>query len=157
MTACPLTRTELTVLTHLANGLTYKQIAAKQRRQVSTIRTELHNIYVKTGTTDRAQVVIHAYCEGWLELPISGRSREERLLSRVAVLLDQVSDLIENRRPLGPEQQRYLRLFDRWLQTDTRPASDALRARMIDQLHVLLEEAGIDPTHVPRHNDRQAA
>lgn len=150
MTRCPLTRTELQVLRLLATGLTYKQIAERHGRTVSTIRSTLHNIYRKTGIRDRSQLVIHAYCHGWIELPIEGRAREEMLLSRVAMLLDHLMLAIETRQSLTTNQTRYLHLFESWLRADTHTVREELRERMADQVRVVLHDAGLDPNHVGR-------
>jgi DNA-binding NarL/FixJ family response regulator len=64
--ACPLAPAELQVLRLLSDGLTYKQIAEKRYRAVSTIRTQLHSVYGKLGVLDRAQAILKAVEEGWL-------------------------------------------------------------------------------------------
>jgi DNA-binding CsgD family transcriptional regulator len=63
---CPLTRSELEIVSLLAAGKTYKQIAYELDRKVSTIRTHLYNAYKKLGTADRAQAVLLATKHGWL-------------------------------------------------------------------------------------------
>jgi putative nucleotidyltransferase with HDIG domain len=63
---CPLSRTELSVLRTLAEGKTYKEIAAESGRARSTVRSHLHSIYGKLGVTDRAQAVILASERDWL-------------------------------------------------------------------------------------------
>ena len=64
--ASPLTRGEQRVLTELADGLVYKQIAQKLDLSVSTVRTHLHNTYRKLGVSDRAQAILLAKDEGWI-------------------------------------------------------------------------------------------
>jgi putative nucleotidyltransferase with HDIG domain len=62
----PLTRGEQRVLAELANGLLYKQIAARLGVSVSTVRTHLHNTYRKLGVSDRAQAILMAKEQGWI-------------------------------------------------------------------------------------------
>jgi putative nucleotidyltransferase with HDIG domain len=63
---CPLTNQELRVLRHLAKGAVYKEIARNLAISASTVRTHLHNIYVKLGVPDRAHAVLLANERGWL-------------------------------------------------------------------------------------------
>lgn len=62
----PLSDRETEVLRHLSEGLVYKQIATRIEVAPSTIRTHLHNIYVKLGAVDRAQAVLIAVRSGWI-------------------------------------------------------------------------------------------
>jgi DNA-binding CsgD family transcriptional regulator len=64
---CPLTPAELEALRGLSRGLRYKEIAEELGVQPTTIGSHLHKVYVKTGTTDRAQAVLLATERGWLE------------------------------------------------------------------------------------------
>jgi DNA-binding NarL/FixJ family response regulator len=50
----------------LANGMTYKQIAAELSVSESTVRTHLHNLYGKLEVSDRAQAVLLAAERGWI-------------------------------------------------------------------------------------------
>ncbi len=61
----PLTARESAVLACLSKGMLYKQIALEMSLSVSTVRTHLHNIYVKLGAVDRAQAVLIATRRGW--------------------------------------------------------------------------------------------
>jgi len=63
---CPLTSREAQVLTHLASGSSYNDIAAKLELLTSTVRTHLASIYRKLGAVDRAQAVLIATRRGWL-------------------------------------------------------------------------------------------
>jgi putative nucleotidyltransferase with HDIG domain len=72
---CPLTRAELEIVSLLAEGKTYKQIAHEQDRSVSTIRTHLYHTYKKLGTADRAQAVLMASKHGWLPKSPAGAGR----------------------------------------------------------------------------------
>jgi len=63
---CPLTTREKFMLSLLAQGMTYKQIARQSNLQVSTVRTHLRKIYIKLEVPDRAQAVLRAYHEGWI-------------------------------------------------------------------------------------------
>ncbi|HEY5046200.1 MAG TPA: HDOD domain-containing protein [Solirubrobacteraceae bacterium] len=63
---CPLSGRELGVLSRLAEGKVYKQIAHELTLSTSTVRTHLHNIYGKLGAVDRAQAVLIATERGWL-------------------------------------------------------------------------------------------
>lgn len=71
-TLCPLSGSEMKNLVRLAEGKTYKQIAAERHRSASTIRSQLHHTYGKLGVVDRAQAVLVAYREGWIDLPELG-------------------------------------------------------------------------------------
>jgi DNA-binding NarL/FixJ family response regulator len=63
---CPLSTREVEILTRLAQGNVYKQIALELSLSTSTVRTHLHNIYGKLGAVDRAQAVLVATERGWL-------------------------------------------------------------------------------------------
>jgi putative nucleotidyltransferase with HDIG domain len=62
----PLTPMQQKVLVGLADGKTYKQIAAGLSVSESTVRTHLHNIYGKLDVMDRAQAVLLAAERGWI-------------------------------------------------------------------------------------------
>ncbi len=62
----PLSERETEVLRHLSEGLVYKQIASRLDLATSTVRTHLHNIYLKLGAVDRAQAVLIAVRAGWI-------------------------------------------------------------------------------------------
>ena len=62
----PLSPRETEVLRHLAEGLVYKQIANRLDLATSTVRTHLHNIYLKLEAVDRAQAVLIAVRSGWI-------------------------------------------------------------------------------------------
>jgi HD-like signal output (HDOD) protein/DNA-binding CsgD family transcriptional regulator len=62
----PLSERETEVLRHLSEGLVYKQIATRLDLATSTVRTHLHNIYLKLGAVDRAQAVLIAVRSGWI-------------------------------------------------------------------------------------------
>lgn len=62
----PLTPMQHKALMGLANGMTYKQIAADLSVSESTVRTHLHNLYGKLEVSDRAQAVLLAAERGWI-------------------------------------------------------------------------------------------
>lgn len=62
----PLSERETEVLRLLSEGLVYKQIASRLDLATSTVRTHLHNIYLKLGAVDRAQAVLIAVRSGWI-------------------------------------------------------------------------------------------
>jgi DNA-binding NarL/FixJ family response regulator len=62
----PLTPMQQKVLVALAEGKTYKQIAAGLSVSESTVRTHLHNVYGKLDVMDRAQAVLLAAERGWI-------------------------------------------------------------------------------------------
>ena len=64
---CPLSGREREVLARLSEGKVYKQIGAELGLSPSTVRSHLHNIYGKLGAADRAQAVLIAAGQGWLE------------------------------------------------------------------------------------------
>lgn len=59
-----LTSREYEVLTHLAHGLTHREIAATLRTTERTVRHHLEQIYRKLRVQNRLQAVIHAYRQG---------------------------------------------------------------------------------------------
>jgi putative nucleotidyltransferase with HDIG domain len=63
---CPLTPGEHRVVSELAKGHVYKEIAAGLGLSVSTVRTHLYNTYRKLGVTDRAQAILLAKDNGWI-------------------------------------------------------------------------------------------
>ena len=63
---CPLTPGEHRVVSELAKGRVYKEIAAQLDLSVSTVRTHLYNTYRKLGVTDRAQAILLAKDNGWI-------------------------------------------------------------------------------------------
>jgi putative nucleotidyltransferase with HDIG domain len=63
---CPLTPGEHRVVSELAKGHVYKEIAAGLDLSVSTVRTHLYNTYRKLGVTDRAQAILLAKDNGWI-------------------------------------------------------------------------------------------
>jgi putative nucleotidyltransferase with HDIG domain len=63
---CPLTAGEHRVVSELAKGRVYKEIAAELNLSVSTVRTHLYNTYRKLGVSDRAQAILLAKENGWI-------------------------------------------------------------------------------------------
>jgi putative nucleotidyltransferase with HDIG domain len=63
---CPLTPGEHRVVSELAKGYVYKEIAAELELSVSTVRTHLYNTYRKLGVTDRAQAILLAKDNDWI-------------------------------------------------------------------------------------------
>jgi putative nucleotidyltransferase with HDIG domain len=66
LVASPLTRSEHRILTELAKGLLYKEIAATLGLSASTVRSHLHNTYQKLGVSDRAQAILLAKKHSWI-------------------------------------------------------------------------------------------
>jgi HD-GYP domain-containing protein (c-di-GMP phosphodiesterase class II)/DNA-binding CsgD family transcriptional regulator len=62
----PLSTRETTILRRLAEGKLYKEIAGELDLSTSTVRTHLHNIYLKLEVADRAQAVLRATEMGWI-------------------------------------------------------------------------------------------
>jgi DNA-binding response OmpR family regulator len=62
----PLTERESEVMSLLASGKTYKQIARALAVSQSTVRNHLHNVYSKLNVVDRAQAVIAGRENGWI-------------------------------------------------------------------------------------------
>lgn len=65
-TPCPLTERQLECLRGLAEGQTYKEIAAERERAVSTVRSQIFGVYRRLNVLDRAQAVLLAKEEGWI-------------------------------------------------------------------------------------------
>jgi putative nucleotidyltransferase with HDIG domain len=66
LTPNPLTSAEHRVVSELAKGRVYKEIAAELCLSVSTVRTHLYNTYRKLGVADRAQTILLAKENGWI-------------------------------------------------------------------------------------------
>jgi putative nucleotidyltransferase with HDIG domain len=62
----PLSSRETMVLSVLARGKVYKEIALELGLATSTVRSHLHNAYAKLGVDDRAQAVLRATEMGWI-------------------------------------------------------------------------------------------
>jgi HD-GYP domain-containing protein (c-di-GMP phosphodiesterase class II)/DNA-binding CsgD family transcriptional regulator len=62
----PLSARETTILRRLGEGKLYKEIAVELELSTSTVRTHLHNIYLKLEVADRAQAVLRATEMGWI-------------------------------------------------------------------------------------------
>ena len=62
----PLTEREREIVSLLASGKTYKQVARALQLSQSTIRNHLHNVYQKLDVVDRAQAVIVSRENGWI-------------------------------------------------------------------------------------------
>jgi putative nucleotidyltransferase with HDIG domain len=62
----PLSTRETTILRRLAEGKLYKEIAVELELSTSTVRTHLHNTYLKLEVADRAQAVLRATEMGWI-------------------------------------------------------------------------------------------
>ena len=62
----PLSSRETAVLVQLAEGKLYKAIGQELGVGASTVRSHLHNIYVKLEVRDRAQAVLRATEMGWI-------------------------------------------------------------------------------------------
>jgi putative nucleotidyltransferase with HDIG domain len=63
---CPMSERELGVLSLLAEGKVYKQIARDLDLSPSTVRSHLHRTYRRMGVIDRTQAVLMATELGWL-------------------------------------------------------------------------------------------
>ena len=63
----PLSLREIVVLRKLAEGKVYKEIAQELGLSPNTVRSHLYRVYHRIGATDRAQAVIIATREGWLD------------------------------------------------------------------------------------------
>lgn len=57
---------ELAVLTELANGYRYEQIAARLGVSLSTVRTHLQHVYAKLGVTTKSEAAARAHRLGLL-------------------------------------------------------------------------------------------
>jgi DNA-binding CsgD family transcriptional regulator len=149
---CPLSARELSILRLLAEGLVYKQIAERLHLSTSTIRTHLHNIYMKLGARDRAQAVLIASEEAWLDNGYAAPlTREARLLRTIEHLLEDLIEAVAKRRErlhITPSQDRYLAAFEEYLHEPLATISDAKRLRMVRRLHDVLDDAGIDIAHI---------
>jgi DNA-binding CsgD family transcriptional regulator len=75
---CPLSAAELRTLRAIFALGTYEQVAADLGCAASTVRTHMHNVYVKLGTPNSAQACLVAYERGWLRDDEQGRDGRER-------------------------------------------------------------------------------
>jgi DNA-binding CsgD family transcriptional regulator len=160
---CPLTDRQREMITLLADGLVYKQIAARLNLSVSTVRTHLHAAYTRLGVLDRAQAVLVCEREGWIGSDSwTPASRELVLLHEIRELLRRyVDDLPKHRtHRVSPKQRDYLDAFDAYIRHPDR----AIENDVIRAFEVLTEEAGVVvggrqrlPRHHEPHDLREAA
>lgn len=147
ITDCPLSARQRDVIELLAEGLVYKQIAARMHLGVSTVRTHLHQAYTRLGVFDRAQAVLMCAREGWIAADaahLGPASREVILLGEVKRLLRQYVADLPNHRPhrITPAARAYLDAFDTYLRRpDRHVEADVVRA-----FEVMAEEAGLVPS-----------
>ena len=124
----PLTALELLAIEGLADGLTYKQIAAARGRSVSTIRSQLHVIYRKLGVVDRAQAVMACQREGWIDAP--NMDPTSTLTLRLARVTEELCALVRARSKLTDAQREYLSARSAGLRPH---GDDKIRARQAMQ------------------------
>lgn len=128
---CPLSSYQLSALQGLARGWSYSQIAKASRRNISTIRSHLYNVYEILGVHDRAQAVLKATEMGWVEHP-DLHGVEIRVLIRLEQMTGELCRLIEERQKLTYSQRAYLSAFDALLYA--RSDRDYMEARkMMDE------------------------
>lgn len=65
--SCPLTKRERAILAELARGRSLQQAARHLHLAHGTVKTYLSRAYQKLGVGDRAQALVVALREGWLE------------------------------------------------------------------------------------------
>jgi DNA-binding CsgD family transcriptional regulator len=131
VTDCPLTRTERIVLAKLAQGMTPREIAVSRERAPGTVQIQIWRLCRKLGLATQTEAIALATREGWLE------GVEDREITRA--------------------QEEYLARFDQYLRAPSHHATEQQRERMVDQLQVVLEEAGVDPTSVTSTHYREVA
>lgn len=90
------------MLRPLAEGKTYQEIALETGLSRSTIRTHLHNVYIKLGVVDRAQAVLTAVRRGLIEDPYASGSASGDLSLWESTLESEVV----NRAPPAARHQR---------------------------------------------------
>jgi DNA-binding NarL/FixJ family response regulator len=66
---CPLTARQLEAVQAVADGLTYKQAAARMGVTSNTVRTHLHDAYVQLAVATAAQAVLLCAAYGWVTVP----------------------------------------------------------------------------------------
>jgi len=64
--APPLTRREVEVLSHVAEGLQNKEVAQRLGLSVATVRNHVHNILDKLGVHSKLEAVSLAFRRGWI-------------------------------------------------------------------------------------------
>lgn len=65
----PLTAVEREVLRHVAEGLTNREIGARMRWSVATVKKYVQRVIEKLGVTDRTGAAVQAARRGWLDEP----------------------------------------------------------------------------------------
>jgi DNA-binding NarL/FixJ family response regulator len=66
---CPLTARQLDAVQAVADGLTYKQAAARMGVTSNTVRTHLHDAYVELAVATSPQAVLLCAAYGWVTVP----------------------------------------------------------------------------------------
>jgi DNA-binding CsgD family transcriptional regulator len=111
---CPLTARQFEMATLLTRGLTRDQIAAQLGVSCSTVRTILHQAYVRLGVANGAQAVAVFAARGWLDgvPPLPDRDQRTDRFARV-----------------------YLDAFDSYLRTGSDRARRAMDIALLGARH----------------------
>jgi DNA-binding CsgD family transcriptional regulator len=149
---CPLNDRELAVITGVADGLSYAEIARREHRSASTIRTQAFSACARLGVHSGAQAVLRCFRAGWLD-PSKADLRAQET-ARIADALERIAGQLDThgRRGLTTPQCRYLNAFDELLRARTDEQSVHARGQMRRALGPLLSEARV-PERCRREGD----
>jgi DNA-binding NarL/FixJ family response regulator len=73
----PLSPSQITILRHMANGMTNGAIAAAMHLSVDTIKTHARRMYAHLGAYDRAHAVRLGIEAGYVPVTIRARASQE--------------------------------------------------------------------------------
>ena len=141
---CPLTRVQLETLRLVGEGLSYKEVAAKRKCSVSTVRSHVHLICSKLNVARGTQAVVLGYKQGWLHE--RGDTPTSRQVRRLADATEELVVCLRGRNPqMPPALRHYLASFDDLLVS--RDEEERLRARQLmeESLARVLREKGVSP------------
>ena len=146
---CPLTGSEFVVVQLVAQGLSYKEVAARLGIAHGTVRIHLHNAYRRLNVLCAMHAVLACVKAGWIDVEIPGydRAPDPRADDREGLrraLSDLAGAIRERQPPVTLRQHAYLEAFDELLRARNSDAAQAARARMLDRLGGVLAEAGVD-------------
>lgn len=145
ITRCPLTRRQLDALRSIADGMTYKQIAARDGRSTSTVRTHVHNAVTHLGVPSALQAILACQRHGWLDLEPGTQITTDPLADLEFVFRELIQAVREHGvGGLTPTQRCYLAAFDDHLYARTPEAHDRTRERMNRALYRVMRDAGIE-------------
>jgi DNA-binding CsgD family transcriptional regulator len=136
----PLTRRQMQVMELLVAGNTYQQAAAELGLSRSTVRSYVHQSYLKLGVGSIGPALLRMQELGWMAQP-------EPPPKDPCKVGGEVVDYYPDLEPLTPAQRLYLQAFDRYLAAPAdSPEEDRARSEMRYMLGAMYIERDLRPT-----------